>query len=170
LSADWNLLTSQWDYYWKEQYLYNNAYAYNDLVLPNLYLGDYEYYWMMDYNPFSHMLTEYEEYVNENDIWALSSKSKYFYSPIQISNVEISETGLLKVFPNPASDALTFRYTGPEQELNLKMFDSQGKSYIDKIFSNTININTSVVPNGLYFYRISGNGNILESGKIIIKH
>ncbi|NQU85793.1 MAG: T9SS type A sorting domain-containing protein, partial [Mariniphaga sp.] len=128
--------------------------------------GIYEYFGI---NPFNHMLLEYSEFSYQNDAWAHSTNTKYYYSPIEISNVEINKLGDFNIYPNPATEHVTLEWVGDIQNLDLKIFNNQGKIILRKKFTNKTTIQTSELPAGIYFYKVSGANISQKSGKIIIK-
>lgn len=70
----------------------------------------------------------------------------------------------IAVYPNPATDIISFRIT---ENAEITITDLQGKSLINKAissFDNTISLNN--LSAGLYIYRIVQNGNVTQTGKI----
>lgn len=73
-----------------------------------------------------------------------------------------------KVYPNPVKDILFV-----EGKLNsnskLELMNSEGKKIqsFDLELNNKTNINISNLPKGIYFYKISENGRLSDSGKLI---
>ena len=73
-----------------------------------------------------------------------------------------------KVYPNPVKDTLFV-----EGKLNsnskFELMDSEGKKIqsFDLESNDKTKINISNFPKGIYFYKISENGKLIDSGKII---
>jgi phosphatidylinositol-3-phosphatase len=93
------------------------------------------------------------------------------YPSSSISNVNVT-TGTFTVYPNPASDVVTFAAAQAVTEpMELTITDVVGKvlgSY--SITSADLNINTAAFPAGVCYYRISGSNNFSEVGKLVIAH
>lgn len=73
------------------------------------------------------------------------------------------------IFPNPFSDVLFVKTS--LDELSLSLFTSDGKEVLTKNISSTekILLNTSVIPTGVYYYKIINDKKVIQSGKLI-KH
>lgn len=89
----------------------------------------------------------------------------------QISNFDLT------IYPNPAINDLQFNLpiTAFDNDLQIKIYDSQGKIVSQKSNSeitmvNTISrkINVSELSNGLYYFNLSVNGETIASKKIVI--
>ncbi len=78
------------------------------------------------------------------------------------------------LFPNPASNKISIRLNKdvPAQYTLLEVFDILGKKIKTETEQdeNEISINTSILINGIYFFKISLKGNNLSSGKFIVTH
>jgi hypothetical protein len=74
----------------------------------------------------------------------------------------------LSVYPNPASNQITFEFNNNPQNSELQIYNSIGKLVFSKKLMDTkTNINTSKLSSGIYLYRIISN-EISETGKFII--
>lgn len=79
----------------------------------------------------------------------------------------------VSVFPNPFHQTATLQFSVPESEAcELVMVDVVGKSLIKMVipaFSTSAVIDAKSLPNGMYFYSISKNNQLIHIGKVIIE-
>jgi subtilisin family serine protease len=89
---------------------------------------------------------------------------------IPVSIYEEAQTKNVMVYPNPVSDQLTFALPQADTNLQIDLFDANGKviiRYYRNHDQNTIvKVDLSKQPAGVYFYRII-NGDIVQQGKVI---
>lgn len=72
------------------------------------------------------------------------------------------------VFPNPFSEDLTIQVSSKEQ-LTVSLFNLLGETIFQKTFSNSTRLNTDNLPDGIYFYQLNNDYQIISNGKVI-KH
>lgn len=95
-----------------------------------------------------------------------------FQQKLLVTAIEetISNQVKIKVFPNPASDAVNIRFDSPvDEEINLDILDSQGKLLkTDKIEPASVEkqINMQDMPGGIYYIRLS-NANSRTVYKVV---
>lgn len=97
--------------------------------------------------------------------------------PIESIN-EINNPNSVNIFPIPAHDQINIEWNNainhPTEILIynavLSVYDIEGRlvSSINNITKNDIIINRGNLKNGLYFYKLTDNGNIIGNGKFII--
>lgn len=97
------------------------------------------------------------------------------YNGCDVGVAESSVQGKIDLFPNPANDLLTVKYTLPEgmKTGSLLIFDITGKEIkrVDLESSSAVlNLDVNTLSNGLYFWRIESNGQTLYSDKFSIIH
>lgn len=89
-----------------------------------------------------------------------------------IGNDKMKNTSSIQVHPNPAKDIVHFKsnFNMTYRELSLLIKDTSGK--IITSFKNEGHLNASwnasTFPTGIYFYQVITDGEMLESGKVII--
>ena len=89
------------------------------------------------------------------------------------ATIEFPEQFDIKIYPNPASQYVNFVFD--TNQLNTKpelaVFNSQGQLVFVKIAieTSTIRWDTKTIPNGIYFYKLTSDGKLVHSGKIIVK-
>ncbi|MFN3753843.1 T9SS type A sorting domain-containing protein [Flavobacterium sp.] len=88
---------------------------------------------------------------------------------IQCVDLGIDTSGLnnrIKVYPNPINDFLEIN--GAEgKQYQIQLYDSQAKLVLEKSFTTTTTIETSVLAKGIYIYTIVEEGKTALEGKII---
>jgi hypothetical protein len=72
-------------------------------------------------------------------------------------------------YPNPVSDRLNFRFTGPQKDVHAAVMDSRGRMVFMKKL-DTDYLDMTSLPDGLYFIRIWSDSGILLSDKLIVLH
>lgn len=84
------------------------------------------------------------------------------------------QESVVKIYPNPTKDYLTFSYnlTDLHNDLELTIIDIQGREVYSKSLKGRSGIHTISVEgwaNGIYMYRLTGDGKQLHSGKFIVE-
>jgi len=83
---------------------------------------------------------------------------------------EQEQPQLFSVYPNPNNGNMTLEYMLPENAV-FELYDLLGeKVYERTLFSGTQReeINTSTLPNGVYYYRVYGKNKNLGKGKVVV--
>ncbi len=82
------------------------------------------------------------------------------------------ETNPVKLYPNPASGQITLEFEeNIESEHELTIYSVTGQQYASYKLTEdqkSFLIDISIIPSGLYFYKISRKGHSLQNGKLII--
>lgn len=82
----------------------------------------------------------------------------------------MSAVPAILVYPNPAADKIHIEAPG-DFHGTIKIYDLQGKNIIGQPISNGATIPVSELANGIYFYLITDNENVItETNKIVIAH
>lgn len=106
--------------------------------------------------------------VNESAIIILADSS--FLTPIseQIFQKELKN---IRVFPNPFSNVLYFDFKGTEINNGIfQLVDVQGNMIISKQFTgNFFELQNDKLINGVYIYKFMEKGEIIASGKVVLK-
>ncbi len=108
-------------------------------------------------------------FFNNNKGIAISGNTVLYTNNGGIVGVnEINElTSLVNIYPNPTTEVLTIQ-NNSSQILKFTLYNSLGELCIDKILSNEINtMDISSYSDGVYFYSLTLEANIIKSGKII---
>jgi hypothetical protein len=77
-----------------------------------------------------------------------------------------------RVYPNPANTFVNIDLDhNLTNDIRIELMSVTGAVVAESpIHQKTTTINTSNLPGGLYFYRLHMNGEVVESGRIVIKH
>lgn len=90
---------------------------------------------------------------------------------VSIGKIYEEKVGV-KVFPNPFTHFTTIQVEGKEYEnLKLTVFDVAGRSVAEQEsnFTNSIQLQNNNLETGIYFYRLEGDGDLINTGKLIVQ-
>ena len=86
------------------------------------------------------------------------------------STKNISNSNLAEIFPNPSNHFFQIQLSEQSDNLLFEMFDPLGrKVFYQKLTSRSTEISSQNFSNGLYFFTIKDDQQLLQSGKIIIE-
>lgn len=109
-------------------------------------------------------ILKYRIGVERNDVCEeISPNTAQFF--VYSNTVLVNTTGMddekfsaLKVYPNPSSGMLTVQYFSAEQkEETLKVYDVYNRIVFEEKIQSTANIDVSMLPNGLYVFRLGAS-------------
>ena len=80
------------------------------------------------------------------------------------SNEEIAQTAIT-TYPNPFKDRLTIN-TNNNQPFSIALYDITSRKILQAEFTNSITLNTSLLPKGIYSYQVFSQPGILHNGKV----
>jgi hypothetical protein len=152
----------------KQTFQYNNDYSYSDLILPYQYMSDYIDNAFM--RSFNHMMTKLESYSKPmpKEDWVKDVEVDFYYSPGDFSSVgEVGDDFAVNIFPNPAEDFLTVKYSSPDA-YTFRMYDVTGKMVIERPVKNDDVISLEELNSGVYFYKLE-KGDREITGKLVKK-
>jgi hypothetical protein len=102
-----------------------------------------------------------------NEIWGTPLAADC--NALSVEEIKIND--LITVYPNPANDQVNIEignYNG-NKELLIEIFDYTGKSIFSILSSKSLNsINIESLRSGIYFYRVSKDGNIFKSDRFVV--
>ena len=163
---------------WKQEYVYDNSFSFEDLILPftsddfeddngNEFEGEVGQF---DLNlMFNHKLTNLMNYEHDGDNWVSTGDYTLYYSQQTITGAnELKLANNVNVYPNPATNQVTFTIAATVGQLNVEFYDLQGKLVLNRMISNNNPVLIESLNGGLYFYRLSENQNFY-TGKIMVK-
>ncbi len=102
----------------------------------------------------------------------LTEMTKYYYSDITkggttgVNKLNIAD---IKVYPNPATDKITFTWNQNYDRLNLKLFQVTGACVLDREISAQENVSVKNLQNGMYLYKLTIGNQTIKSGKLVKK-
>ena len=150
---------------WKNKYrttnlVYDNSYAYNQLVYPYVYDDKIEQ---------KHLLISYdkEEWTN-NSSWVKTGGSSIDYVDVQTLNTSEDPLNTVKVYPNPTSSFLFIEFDKTMSNPTLEIFGIDGNKVLDLKVNNRDKINIRPLNSGVYFYILSSEHKT-SKGKILVK-
>lgn len=88
-----------------------------------------------------------------------------------VPSVKPSEN-MLRAYPNPATTSVNIEYSAPESHNYLVIKNLTGSTVYKLAVpsgNGKVNVNVSDLTNGIYFYGIESNGNMLYTKKLLIK-
>jgi hypothetical protein len=156
VSSEFDTLTKTWFVYSKEDFIFNNAYSYNDLLIPNDFRGDKSFL-------FNHMLlTDIR-----NSTYG-SSKVSLHYSANGTIIRNLSATNII-LYPNPTSEFISFKFNNTSKKITAQFYDITGKLVLSQTVANEEKIKVSPLTKGLYIYKIMNEGETIQKGKMVIE-
>jgi hypothetical protein len=152
---------NNWNLDVKFIYEYDLDFISDELIIPFNYENRY---FPDEFNErcFSHKLIK--ETVNE------IYEGSYFYSSTDIntSSVDVGRTNY-QMYPNPASETITFTWQDNPVELSLEIYNIYGQKVFEKVVIKNNPVSIETLNNGVYFYRLSDCEKIKDTGKLVIK-
>jgi hypothetical protein len=104
---------------------------------------------------------------DQRDVHILKIDSTGYYDPITGTEEEIEQMNKqILVYPNPTNGDVNF-VLGLYSNLQLFVYNSMGKLNLTELLPTSKTIDLSSLPNGVYFYLITGKNGFKESGKIL---
>jgi len=94
------------------------------------------------------------------------------YSLTPNFSVEEEKVDVVSIYPNPASDWLTVKYSGNSMNRSFSIKNIVGKAVYTRQLSNNYNeyrIDVSSFIPGVYFYELKEDGKAVETKKLIIR-
>ncbi len=161
----WNETSGEWEYDIQNDLSYDNSFSYDDLVLPSEIKEDSQ---MWGVNFYNHMLTNLISSYYNDTLLEDQEKVELYYSSIEVGigeNQMISAT----VYPNPATDYVSFRLDEGPRKMQVEIIDMFGKVVLSQQISNTEQISVQQLKPALYFYRLSDGIVIFSSGKMSVQ-
>jgi hypothetical protein len=87
-------------------------------------------------------------------------------------NVTLDEDLSIKIYPNPFEEMTTIEVRGKEFEnLELLVFDALGRltETVSSKDENSIQLLRGRMRQGVYFYQLKGNNELISTGKIVVQ-
>jgi hypothetical protein len=177
-----NYATKDWNSeVWTTQKISSETYTYTemnseDLVnidLSLLYLGN-----ELDEVPYlpKKLLSTVEYRVNSGSNADNSNVKESFYFYSTFPDTQNLKTGLddklipeFAVFPNPATDQITFSWPSVSEQLNLKIIQLTGACVTNRQIRSKETISLEDLPMGIYIYQISDKQQLLKAGKLVVE-
>jgi hypothetical protein len=98
--------------------------------------------------------------------WIKSTRSTSWYSGLNTSVISRSSENQVNVYPNPASDNISF--TGISGTATVVLIDMNGSKVLEQKLTDEGVLPVAGLTKGLYIYKVSANG-ITRTGRVILK-
>lgn len=158
---NWDENTNQWKFLVKDECTYDNAYSFQDILLPERVGLDQELY-------FNHKIDKQRYFIKNSGNFVNDETYTYYYSKINLTDVENNNLVNYQIYPNPAHDC--FKFSGDlSKTLELQILSLDGTILYSKIINSDLQVSTDPFPSGLYFYRLKDGKHHIETGKLIIQ-
>jgi hypothetical protein len=154
----WDYEEVDWEEKYKEEYLYDNSFSHEDLLLPNFATNIL----------FNHKLIKglYFKYSAGN--WDSNGEVFLHYSTYENTTfVNNSVKQELNVYPNPSTEYVIFS-SGSTGILDIQIYNITGELILRRNSVNGEAVNTDSFKPGIYFYKVTKSG-IIHNGKLIIR-
>lgn len=163
LYSEWN--DNQWLNYYQIKMAYNDGYTSDEIILPWMFTGELG---MLGWIPV-HLLTGTTEYEYSGESFVLTSRGLYNYSQVNLTAIAEPENSQALIYPQPASDLITFSWDINQPTLGLGIYDSNGKKVLSQQLDNHGSVNVDHLAPGLYIYRLDHNHKTKLTGKISVR-
>ena len=164
--STWSNTTGTYIEQYKDVYLYSDG-SFSEVVFPsyvNLFFG-------MGYEPglsFNKLVTGVNTSQMINGKWEIEEKSSFYYSGT-LTGIDDIKNEVVSVYPNPATESVTFRWEDHYSGLGLEIYQITGSRVLaQKTFSGK-SVPVSQLQNGVYFYKLRDGNQTVFSGKLIKK-
>lgn len=160
----YNLSTTSWDLNSRMTFVFNDTYAFNDLILPFSNGG-----YLDIAETFMHMLVSYNQfnYNSSTQAWEDIYRGTMHWSQQVISGIDKAPAMGIKLYPNPAGNQF---FIETSSDATLRITDLKG-SMVQQISipgAGKHNIETQLVP-GIYIYTLNTGNQDPGIGKLIIR-
>jgi hypothetical protein len=92
-------------------------------------------------------------------------------APVSVPSLDAANTNeAVTIYPNPFSTSITIMINDASQikEVELRMYNVLGKEVMNTTLTKQLTtLETSNLPSGIYFYKITGKNKIIQSGRLI---
>jgi len=160
-----NNITKLWMPIRKWEYVYDNTYDYNDLILPSTSPDHVEF----NKQYFNHMrlIKRHFDYDSYYKTWTKKDRHIYYYSNLNDIKTTTTTKKSIRVYPNPASNYIMFEVDDTYNNGELTIFNSEGKTVYKQAFWFSKKIGIRSLSQGVYYYSVK-NENQVFTGKFII--
>ncbi|MGM0619751.1 MAG: T9SS type A sorting domain-containing protein [Bacteroidota bacterium] len=162
---NWDESSETWLEDDKDEYTYNTI-DFSDVLFPySVFM--YEFIGVEMPNFTGKAVAEINGYTWVDNDWVQVENQIFYYSSIDASNVELTENNDFTVYPNPATDYITFSWAGNQQHLLLEVFKVDGVKMLEQQVSSGQNIQLENLESGVYLYKMKNENETLFSGKLV---
>jgi hypothetical protein len=176
LSEFWDLNTNDFINNWIEYSFINSDMLVDSILLKvwnnNILQWEDFLYSTYKFNTQKHLKEASTSYYNENT-WSVESRIISFWSPFIPNSINEISTNALAVYPNPASNQVTFALAdilpNQDQQISIKIFNIRGQKISEiPLKEDKVIWDCSYEKSGIYVYSAVVDG-LVFTGKIIVK-
>ena len=165
-AKSWNGVAAAWLITWRSVWTVNKNFTLTQLYVPFWFQSD-----EFDMS-FVHMPVSELGYFNNNGTWDENYKQTAYYSEFGgggPSGIKEKNEAPVSVFPNPASEFITFRWDEKYARLDLEIYDLTGKQLLTRSIQNNAVIMVDDLSRGIYIYKLTANKHLVNIGKISLR-
>lgn len=118
----------------------------------------------LDYNK---VITGTNTFEMVNGSWKNTEKMVFYYSGGTSTNIDENGTNSFSVYPNPASNLVSFRWNGNYANLNLELYQITGVKVLEQMTFPGEVISISRLQNGIYLFKLLNGNQTVHAGKLI---
>lgn len=157
----------------KQEYVFDNNFSFENLILPFSsvdFESDMEGLPLLEISEmFKHKVVHLTDYIGEAGSWMMQGDYSLYYSEQNITGVkDLNTANKVSVYPNPATDRISFKIDDSGSQFTVELYDIQGKIVMSQLSESNRPVSIEALHKGLYFYRISENLNSY-TGKFMVK-
>lgn len=159
----------QWGGDWFEsnriEFFYNGFINYSDVAFP--YAAYSQMYGAEEADfTFNKLPIETRNYDLASPI---TSKTLFYYSSTSSTGTDTPVQESAGLFPNPATSQISFNWPESNEQRVLEVYQINGAKVLQQVVSAGSSVPVGHLNRGLYFYRLSDNGQVHSSGKMLLQ-
>jgi hypothetical protein len=157
---------AEWENTFKSEWTFDKNFTIMDIYAPYWFTADVEEL------TFVHMPLSELGYFYDNEDWVFDFRQTAYYSEFGgggPSGIKDMQRAPVSVFPNPASETVTFSWDEGYARLDLEIYDLTGKQIISRTIEQNETIRVDDLSGGLYLYKLSNNNHLIDAGKISLR-
>ena len=160
--SNWDSDQENWEPYEKDEYTYN-SFSFPNTHFPSFFL----LFGVVETPTFGKAPDEINTYEMEDATLEHTSKMKFYYSTGTSTFAEkISDAGF-SVYPNPASDKVTFNWKENKATLFLEIYQVAGARILKEQVSSGIPVSLAGMDDGIYLFKLNDGKQTIHTGKLI---
>ncbi len=116
---------------------------------------------------FSKVINSVKSYDMISGSWKQTDVTTFYYSGgTSTGIIELADQDF-KIYPNPATESVTFNWKGNSNSFMLKMYQITGAEVLEQNAWPGKGISISHLANGVYFYKLMNGQQVINAGKIV---
>lgn len=158
-------IAEEWNVDQKFEYTYSDL-NFTEVIIPTYFnfFGIYE-----DYVAFNKAPVEIIAYEMTEGTLEFLGKTIFYFSEGTATNVGTLNQVEISIYPNPASDQISFNWNSSYEKLSLEIYQITGSKLLEKSVSPGTVLPISHLSNGMYIFKLLNGQQTIHSGKMIKK-